>query len=294
MSPIVPVKGEKFTITSKYLLFIFTIICTVLMILCYTTSFMGTAFNYACGFIVVPFENGISRIGYYLSSRTEQLQTISELLEENEQLKSKVEELTTENTLLQQDKYELIVLRELYSLDNEYSSYEKTGARVIARDAGNWYSSFIIDKGSADGLSVDMNVMAQGGLVGRITALGSHWARVKSIIDDDSNVSAQILSNSDICVVTGDLELYSDGVISFSQLIDKDEEVGPGIKIVTSNISDKYLPGILIGYVDTIQTDANNITKSGTIKPAVDFEHVSDVLVIKQLKADMEDSVDND
>lgn len=286
MSPIVPSKGEKFTFSSKYLLFILTILCAVLMILCYTTSFMGTAFNYACGFIVVPFENGISKIGYYLANRTEQLQTIRELLDENEELKARVDELTIENTQLQQDKYELIVLRELYSLDNEYSSYEKVGARVISRDAGNWYSSFIIDKGTSDGIKIDMNVIAGGGLVGRITATGAHWSRVKSIIDDDSNVSAQVLSNSDICMVNGNLEMYSDGVISFSQLIDEDNEVTAGSKLVTSNISDKYLPGILIGYVNTIEPDSNNITKSGTLTPAVDFEHVSDVLVIIQLKED--------
>lgn len=289
MSPVIQQKGEKFTFTSKYLLFILTILCTILMILCYTTSFVGNALNYAAGFIVVPFESGISKVGYYMANRAEQLSTIRELLSENEELKARVDELTTENTLLQQDKYELIVLRELYNLDNEYSSYEKTGARVISRDAGNWYSTFIIDKGSKDGIEVDMNVMADGGLVGRITAVGTHWAQVKSIIDDDSYVSSQILSNSDILMVTGDLALYSDGVISFSQLVDPDSEVTTGAKVVTSNISDKYLPGILIGYIDTINPDSNNITKSGTLRPAVDFEHISDVLIIMKKKTLAED-----
>lgn len=259
------------------------------MILCYTTSFMGNAFNYAVGFIVVPFEKGISKVGYYLANRTEQLSTITDLLDENEKLKAQVEDLTTQNTLLQQDIYELIVLRELYNLDNEYSSYEKTGAKVISRDAGNWYSTFIVDKGSKDGIKIDMNVMAGGGLVGRVVAVGSNWAKVKSIIDDDSYVSCEVLSNSDTLMVNGDLEAYNDGVITFSQLVDSDNEVNVGAKIVTSNISDKYLPGILVGYVDQIGSDSNNITRSGTIRPAVDFEHISDVLIILKLKQTVED-----
>ncbi len=254
------------------------------MILCYTTSFMGNALNYAVGFLVIPFEKGISETGYYMANRAEQIATIKDLLAENEELKAQVDELTTENTLLQQDKYELIVLRELYDLDSEYSSYEKTGARVISRDAGNWYSTFIINKGANDGIQIDMNVMAEGGLVGRVTAVGAGWARVKSIIEDDSNVSAQILSNSDTLMVSGSLEGYSHGIIYFDQLVDSDDEVGIGDKVVTSNISDKYLPGILIGYIDTINNDTNNITKSGTITPAVDFEHITDVLVIMELK----------
>lgn len=289
MSPIIEQKGEKFTFPSKYLLFILTIICTALMILSYSTSFVGNAINYAVGFIVVPFEKGVSNAGYFLANRTEQITQIRILLDENEKLKAQVDELTTQNTLLSQDRYELIKLRELYDLDNEYSSYEMTGARVISRSAGNWYSTFIVDKGSKDGIEVDMNVMADGGLVGRVTSTGSHWAQVKSIIEDDSNVSGQILSNADTLVVSGDLSLYSDGVIAFSQLIDADDEVDIGDKIVTSNISDKYLPGILIGYVDTVADDSNNLTKSGTLKPAVDFEHITDVLIILQTKQTMED-----
>lgn len=289
MSPIIEQKGEKFTFPSKYLLFILTVICSIIMVLSYSTSFVGNSISYVAGFLVVPFEKGLSATGYYLSNRAEQIAEIKYLLAENEELKAKVDELTTENILLSQDRYELITLRELYELDNEYSSYDMTGARVIARDNSNWYSTFVINKGEKDGLKVDMNVMADGGLVGRITAVGGHWAKVKSIIEDDSNVSAQVLSNADTLVVSGDLQLYSEGIITFSQLIDKDDQVDVGDKIVTSNISDKFLPGILIGYVDSVHADSNNLTKSGTIKPAVDFEHITDVLVIIKNKQSMEE-----
>ena len=55
-------------------------------------------------------------------------------------------------------------------------------------------------------------------------------------------------------------------------------------KVVTSNISDQYLPGILIGYISSINTDSNNLTKSGYLTPVVDFEHLDEVLVIMELK----------
>ena len=57
-----------------------------------------------------------------------------------------------------------------------------------------------------------------------------------------------------------------------------------GDKVVTSNISEKYLPGILIGYVCELNNDANNLTKSGQITPVVDFKHLQEVLVILELK----------
>ena len=175
-------------------------------------------------------------------------------------------------------------MRDLYQLDSQYEGYEKVGARIIAKDAGNWFHSFVIDKGEEDGISIDMNVIAGSGLVGRVVDVGPNWAKVTSIIADNSNVSGKVLATSDHLVVSGDLELYGSGVIKFEKLVDSADKVVEGDKIVTSNISDKYLPNILIGYINVLNVDANNITKSGQLTPAVDFEHLEEVLVITQLK----------
>ena len=289
MSPIVKKKGEKFTLPSKYLLFILTILCTGMVLLTFNTTVFSGPLSAVAGYVVVPFEEGISAVGSWLSGRAEELASIRVLLTENEALKQKVDELTIENTRLQQDRYELTNLRQLYNLDTQYDEYEKTGARIIAKDSGNWFYSFVINKGAADGIAVDMNVMAGSGLVGRVVAVGPNWAKVKSIIADDSNVSAMVLASSDNLVVSGNLKLYNSGVIEFGQLIDSDNVVVEGDKIVTSNISDKFLPGILIGYVNTINSDANNLTKSGYITPAVDFEHLEEVLVIMEMKQTVEE-----
>ena len=186
--------------------------------------------------------------------------------------------------MLQQDKYELNKLRELFSLNEQYGEYNKVGARIIGRDSGNWYSVFIIDKGEEDGLAADMNVIAGGGLVGRITSVGPNWARVTSIISDNSKVSGMTLSTEDNMIISGDLKLMSSGCIPFGQLLDAQNKVKEGDKVVTSDISDKFLPNILIGYISSIDKDANNLTKSGQIVPAVDFEHLGEVLVITDRK----------
>ena len=183
-----------------------------------------------------------------------------------------------------QEKYELEELRELYKLDRSYSNFTKVAANVIGKDPGNWFNSFTIDKGTRDGIELDMNVLSGSGLVGIVTKVGADWAQVRAIIDDTSNVSAMILSTADNCMVSGDLKLMSQGVISISQLKDNDNQVEFGAKVVTSQVSDKYHPGLLIGYVQDVSMDANNLTKSGTIAPAVDFEHLRSVLVITDKK----------
>lgn len=293
MSPIIKQKGERFSLPGKYLLFILTVLCTVMMLMTFSTDIFNRPLNTLMAYVVVPFQRGISSVGGWLSTRSEELAQIRVLLQENEALRQQVNELTLENTRLQQDRYELNNLRELYELDGQYAEYEKVGARIIARDSGNWYHTFTIDKGIEDGLEVDMNVIAgsgtEGGLVGRIVSVGPNWAKVVSIISDNSNVSGQMLATGDKLIVSGDLELMQNGQIRFSQLLDSAGAVVSGDKIVTSDISDKYLPGILIGYIGDINLDSNKLTKSGTVTPAVDFEHLDAVLVILTLKQTVEE-----
>jgi len=282
--PRVRVRSNSINIPSKYLLAIMSAVCVILMILTYTTDVISAPLSSVSGYLVIPFQNGIATVGEKITKRADDLKELREVMEENDRLKAEVDSLKIENANLIGDKYELNILRELYDLDKKYSSYEKIGARVIGRDPGNWFSVFTIDKGSKDGIDVDMNVMSGSGLVGIVTEVGDNWATVRSIIDDASNVSAQVLSTSDNLMISGDLSIMSEGHIRFSQLSDDEGNVVEGDQVVTSSISDKYLPGICIGYISSIDTDANNLTKSGLITPVVDFQHIDVVLVIKQLK----------
>ena len=275
---------NKIDIPSKYILLALSIICIVMMVLSYATTLLDGPLETVAGYTVIPFQKGISYVGTALFNRSEDIKDIKTLQKENERLQSQVNDLTVKINNLTEDKYELAQLRQLLSLTERYNEYPTVGARVIGKDAGNWYSTFLIDKGSNDGLRVDMNVMSGNGLVGIITSTGPNWSTVRSIIDDEANLSAMVLNTSDNMIVSGNLELYSKGSISFSNLNDENDVVVAGDQIVTSHISDKYLPGILIGYVDEIAPDSNNLTKSGLLRPAVDFEHLDVVLVITELK----------
>ena len=290
MSPLVKKKGEKFTIPSKYLLFALTSVCAVMVILSLFTNVFEAVLNRVAGNMIIPFQRGITYVGGFITDKADNLREIEALLEENNLLKTKVDELTLEINRLQQDKYELAHLQELFKLDAQYESYQKVGARIVGSESVNWYHSFLIDKGSDDGLKVDMNVIADGGLVGIITDVGSNWSRVTSIISDEINLMGRVLSTEDNLIVSGNLAtVKTNGTISFSQLLDTDDQVHTGDKVVTSSISDKYLPGLVIGYIDKAQLDANNMTKSGSLLPVVDFNHLDEVLIILDLKENYEE-----
>lgn len=284
MIPISRKTSEKQQLPPRYVLLLVTAVCVFLLTITYNFPVLSGPFEAIADVLFVPFQNGVTYAGSWIGDKTAEIVNIRRLEEENRILKQQIADLSEQNADLQEDRYELVRLRELYELDTLYSEYEKTAARIISKDSGSWYHSFIINKGSSNGILTDMNVIAGGGLVGRVTAVGPHWARVITIIDDKSNVSAQVLATSDSLIVSGDLESYEQGLITFSKLRDPENAVNPGDKIVTSNISDKYLPGILIGYISTINDDPNHLTKSGTLLPAVDFGKLDIVLVIKEVK----------
>lgn len=275
----------KSSFPSKYILLLLTVICIMLLFAGYATGYAGEPIRTICSYVFVPMQKGLDYVGESISINSDDTKTKEQLIAENAQLQEQIDELSTQltNTRLQQS--ELDTLRELYDLDQTYADYKTTGAHVIGKGTSNWFNTFTIDKGSKDGIKVDMNVIAGSGLVGIVTDVGKNYAVVRAIIDDTSNVSGMILSNNDNCIVSGNLKSMTESnMITFSNLEDSEDKVSTGDSVVTSNISDKYLPGLLIGYVTDITEDNNNLTKSGEITPVVDFKHLQDVLVIMQLK----------
>lgn len=283
-------RKSKHSMPTRYTLMILTGLCLMVMFVSFTLNLSGGPLNSIAGYIFVPMQNGINEVGTWFVNRAQDLKTMRDVMQENKELQTQVDQLTQELSTIKLEQYELNNLRELMELDQKYPSYDKVAARVIGNDGGNWFSTFLIDKGEKDGIEKDMNVIAGSGLVGIVIDTGPNYAKVRSIIDDASNVSGMALSSADRCIVNGNLaSMNKEQVIQFSDLKCEDDAVKAGEQLVTSHISDKYLEGILIGYVSTIKRDPNNLTYSGTVTPAVDFQHLQEVLVILDKKTIQKD-----
>ena len=275
-------KQSKFP--AKYVLLIMTILCAVIIGCSLKTSGSGPV-SAAAGAVLAPMQKGVNQLGSGLTNLREHLRTKKSLEKENEELRTQLADAQQNLNQVQLNQEELDNLKSLYDMDQNYADYDKIAANVIGKDAGNWFSVFLIDRGSNDGITVGMNVLADGGLAGIFIQVGTNYAKVRSIIDDNSNVSARNLSTSDLCVVSGSLKTMNESsLIDFDDLRDKEDQAKVGDQIVTSNISDMFLEGIPIGYITDIKTDSNNLTKSGHIVTIVDFEHLDDVFVILQTK----------
>lgn len=276
---------KKKQIETKHMLLILSTVCVLAIFFSLVFSISGGPLKTIAGYIFVPMQQGINNTGAWIFDKANDFRTLSDVLKENEELRAQVDELQKLITDSKLDQYELENLRELLALDEKYPSYEKVAASVIAKDGGNWFSTFTINRGTQDGIEVGMNVISGSGLVGIVTDVGPNYAKVRSIIDDSTNVSAMIATTGDNFNVSGNLQSMNQSmVIDFSGLKDEDDQVKVGDPVVTSYVSDQYQQGILIGYISSIEKNSNNLTKTGTITPVVDFEHLEDVLVITKLK----------
>ncbi len=277
---------RKKDISPKYLLLALTIICVALMIISFFAQDKIAFIKKYTNMVVSPIQQGINKIGVWTDSKLENLKEIEELNKKNKELQTQIDDYKEQITVYQNKMAELEELRALYELDETYPDYNKTAAHVFAKDSTSWFSIFYIDKGTKDGMFVGANVMCHDGLAGIITECYDDYSKVRAVIDDNSNISAKIMPSNALCTVEGNLNTYQEGVLVVKN-IDKDAKITVGDKVVTSHISERFHQGITVGYIAEITYDTNNLTITATITPAVDFDDISDVLIITDKKQDI-------
>ena len=263
---------------------LFIIACILLIIVALVTAgnkTNATVIDNAFSVVVVPLQKAATTVSSFFEDKITALTKSNELVAENESLKQQIAQLESDTKLLERYQEENARLSELLEISQKYNNYETTGANVIAKDPGNWYTNFTLDKGTKDGLSANMVLISSGGLIGKITETGYGYAKAQSILDSRSSVSAVSVRTNDLGIVKGDYSLMEQGLCRM-EYIDADAEIMEGDEIVTSHLSDTYPPGITIGVVKEIRSDVNGLTKYAIIEPQVDLKHLDTVLVISE------------
>lgn len=229
---------------------------------------------------VISFSSGVqNRIGGIFAS----IGDVFDAKEENAVLRARIKQLESENRDLQNVIGKADYLKREQML-TENSPYDLTKARIIAKEPGNWFDQFVIDKGSRDGISKGDTVV-QGieiekdiyieCLVGRVVDTGDNWSKVVSLIDELNSTSFKLIRTQDGGIVSGSV----DGILE-GYLFDYTADVIEGDQLYTSGLGGIYSKDIYIGEVSEIIGDQEELTKRLVIKPALDFRKLYNVFVI--------------
>ena len=203
------------------------------------------------------------------------LQSVAELREENQRLRTEVERLSMENARLLYLEGEVEQLQARVGLREARPDYQWIGAKIVAFDSGDLVQSIVLDRGSMHGLEVGMTVMTPRGLVGQIIRVSSTVSKALMINDVGSSTNGIVLNSRARGIVVG-----SRTGRLIMKFVPQGHEIRPGDRVVTSGLGGVFPEGIIIGRVIGVRQRDIDMFQEATIEPAVEFDRLESVLVV--------------
>ncbi len=241
------------------------------------------------GSILMPVQSGIYSVTDSIGNFLERVFAPSDLRVENKALREQIAQYKNDLSTMEELRQENERLKTLLVYKEDQVDFTTVTARVTGRDSSNYFSIFTINRGVLDGVQKDMPVITEDGLVGRIIETGANWSKVMSIIDYDSGVAAIVELTRDNGVVQGTtLTNTSDPLLEMAYL-PFDADILPGYRVITSGLGGVYPKGLIIGDTVEITRTGENSDEVAYVKPAVDFLHLEEVMVITQFTAEETD-----
>lgn len=225
-------------------------------------------FNYIAG----GASHGLGKVGNFFSSSASLQEENAALLKENETLRK-------DNADLIGVKAENARLTQLLNFKNAHSALEVVTGKVISRDLGDFKDVLLIDKGTDDGLRINMSVITGSGLVGIIDGCYPHMSKVLLINSPRNRIGGMNLRGDSRVAGIVNGVAGSDMTLEMRNMA-RNADLLPGDTIVTSGYSGYHPAGIIIGNIEEVQMDEGGLTKKATIAPAVDFYKLEEVMVV--------------
>lgn len=242
-----------------------------------------------------PFQYATSAITRFAQSSWEFVQDVRNVYKENQTYKEIVDKYSGIEMQLNEIHQENLRLKLLLGFEDS-KEFQLAPAQVIGRNPSSWFSNLTINRGSLDGIKLDMPVLTNQGLVGKIIHVYPSYAKVQLLISPDSGISAIVQRTRDNGVLIG-LSSPS-GYTQITRLHQK-SDIQEGDVIISSPLTGIYPKGIAIGQVVEVYDDPVSLERSALVKPGVDFDRLEEVLIILNYEVatgekEVEESKDDD
>jgi len=226
--------------------------------------------------IASPVQLVLRRGSRPLSHAWSRIGSLSDLEQENERLRDENALLRQENLLLQEAKIANETLRRQLEFKSSVPTYRLLSAEVIGYDPSNLPQYLIIDRGAQDEIEVGMAVLADEGLVGRISDVNAASSKIMLLTDQASAISAMIQRSRGTGLV--------EGVAGETQLqmryIPTEDAVVPGDMVLTSGLGGNLPKRLVIGQVTDVVREDVAMFQEATIRPAVNLRDLEVVMVL--------------
>lgn len=241
------------------------------------TPFSGTEF---INRITNPVKEYASSASGFVGEKLDALVNASEYKDENEKLRAEIAKLRQDLTDYENKKNELDELQKFIGIKEEHEDVVLSNpCTIISRITNDPYASFVIDRGSEDDISLYDPVVTSEGIVGIITEVAETYSTVETVLSPDIAIGAICRQTNDTGIVQGNIKYARDGKCEMIY-IDRENRLEEGSIITTSGASGRFPKDFLIGSVEYTEADESGLSSYAVIKPYVDIQKVSSVMVI--------------
>lgn len=237
-----------------------------------TGNGIGITFN--------AIQGGIYKFNSRVKDSVGFILNFSNVKKENEQLRKQNSELESKALDYDSLKEENEKLREMLNFKNQRSEYDYIGCDIIGKSGNGLLDQFVINKGSKDGIAKQMIAITEQGLVGQVTSVGSNWAIVQSLANENIAVSGIVESTNDNGGIVKGYKDSDNRLLAKLYYLPLDSNIKKGDVVLTSGLGGVYPKGIRIGSVTDVEEDKGKVMKNAIIKPYVDFNKIEEVFIV--------------
>jgi rod shape-determining protein MreC len=259
------------------------VLAIVLLTLAGTHFLKGRAgvVSNTAGVIKAPLQSAVSGVVDWFESLYGYIYEYDKLVAEHESLRSQLAAAQEEARLGAADREENAHLRELLGLREQHSDFTFESARVVNWNSSNWSSAFTLSKGADADIDVGMPVVTEAGiLVGQVSEVGDNWANVRTGIDVETNVGVLVGEAGNAAMAIGDFALMQTGCCKLYHLTEGTSLLEKDV-VLTSGRGGAFPQGLVVGYIESVLTEAGGQMPYGVLRPAADLDSLSQVFVIK-------------
>ena len=263
-----------------WVLFAAAVISVALAVMSFFSNTSAPLSNLA-GVLASPFRSAYTSVATWFNDKQNYYKDSTALEEENAALRKQLAEMEKAIRQAEEDSAENERLRELLNLQKKREDFEFESAHITEHTVTNWTSSLTLDKGTKHGVEVkDCVIDETGALVGVVSEVGYNWCTVLTIVDTDTSLGAQVFRTKDLGLAVGDFSLMEERRLRLDYLPAGCQLLG-GDLVETSGLGGYYPSGLVIGTVEEVQKDDSGTTSYAILAPAVDFDGLTEVFIIK-------------
>ena len=263
-----------------WVLFAAAVISVALAVMSFFSNTSSPLSNLA-GILASPFRAAYTEIATWFNDKQNYYKDTTALEAENAALKKQLAEMEKDIRQAQEANAENERLRDLLNLSQKREDFEFESAYITEHAVTNWTNSLTLDKGTKHGVEVNDCVIDEtGALVGIVSEAGYNWCTVLTLVDTDTSIGAQVFRTKDLGLAMGDFSLMGEDLLRLDYLPAGCQLVA-GDLVETSGLGGYYPSGLVIGSVAEIQKDDSGSASYAILAPAVDFDDLTEVFIIK-------------